>query len=232
MLRQGSKSPAHIAREQRVVLKRGRHEREHSFFDRETFEKLCFQAIVKAGRVADIFFQDMEPGTDGKFFADFVFFSAEPAAIGDNGIDFAVVSDVAERLGKVPGRLRVGGISLVKNDERGLKRGLAKVLIELRKLPRRQEALVHNCLRRKGTHITSSREQRLSFLAKERQTPFKSFRGTGSVKRSNKELPRLRHGFESTTTEAIRIYGNAPPAKDAKAFLIGGSLDGGFRRDD
>ena len=174
----------------------------------------------------------MEPGADGKFFADFVFFGAKPATIGNDGIDFAVVSDVAERLCKVPGRLRVGGISLVKNDERGLKRGLAKVLIELRKLPRRQEALVHNCLRRKGTHITSSREQRLSFLAKKRQTPFKSFRGTGSVKRRNKELPGLRHGFESTTTEAIRIYRNAPPAKNAKAFLIGGSLDGSFCRDD
>jgi len=34
-------------------------------------------------------------------------FGAEPAAVGDDGVDFAVVGDVAERLREMPGRLRV-----------------------------------------------------------------------------------------------------------------------------
>ena len=121
VLRESRKRAAHIAREQRVILKCGRHEREHCFIDGKAFKKLCFQAIIEAGRVADVLFQHVEPRSDGKLFADLGFFGAKPAAIGNDGIDFAIVRNVAERLGEIPGRLRIGGISLVKNNKGALK---------------------------------------------------------------------------------------------------------------
>jgi hypothetical protein len=46
------------------------------------------------------------------------------------------------------------------------------------------------------------------------------------VKWRDEKLPGLRHGFERATAEAIGVRGNAAPAKNTKAFLVGCSLDG------
>jgi hypothetical protein len=68
----------------------------------------------------------LQTRTDREFFAELFFFGAEPAAIGNDGVDFAVVRDVAEGLCQAPGRLRIGRVALVKNDECRFKRGLAE----------------------------------------------------------------------------------------------------------
>jgi hypothetical protein len=46
----------------------------------------------------------------------------------------------------MPGRLRVGGITLVKNGESGGEGRVAEVFVELGKLPGREEAFVDDSL--------------------------------------------------------------------------------------
>src|ERR1700676_5395988 len=54
-----------------------------------------------------------KPRAGGELCVNFALFGAQPATIGNNGVDFAVVRDVAERLRQMPGRLRVGRIALL-----------------------------------------------------------------------------------------------------------------------
>src|SRR5258708_7122894 len=48
------------------------------------------------------------------------------------------------------------------------------------------------------------------------------------MKGRDKKLPALRHGFQSATAKAVGIDRNTAPAEDSQAFLVSGSLDGGF----
>ena len=143
----------------RIVLKRGRNQSEHGFIGRKTFEKLELERVVEAGGIADFFFERREPGADGQAGAEFALFGAEPAAIRDDGIDFAVVGDVTERLRKIPGGLRVCRIALVEDGERRGERGVAEIFVKLRELPGREEAFVDDRLRRERTEITALRAE-------------------------------------------------------------------------
>ncbi len=80
---------------------------EHGFFGREAFEEAELEGVVETGGIADVFFEKRKPRADGEARAKLGGFGAEPAAVGDDGVDFAVVGDVAERLREMPGRLGV-----------------------------------------------------------------------------------------------------------------------------
>ena len=134
-MRQRFQRAAHIAGKKRIMQKRRRHQREHRCLNRLAFEQLDFQRVIKAGGIADVFFEQMKPFANANALADFAFASAQPAAVTDHGINFAVVGHVAERLRELPGRLRVGGIALVENGEVHGKFGTAEILEETRKLP-------------------------------------------------------------------------------------------------
>ena len=54
----------------RIVFECGRNQREHGLFRGEAFEKFGFEAVVETGGVADVFFENVEPGADGEFFAE------------------------------------------------------------------------------------------------------------------------------------------------------------------
>src|SRR6266404_6078921 len=96
--------------------------------------------------IADVFFQDGKPRAHREPRTNFALLGAQPAAVRDDGIDLAVMRDVAERLRQMPGRLGVRGITLVKNGEGGLERRVAQVFIKLGELPRRQETFIDNRL--------------------------------------------------------------------------------------
>src|SRR5215470_13992199 len=49
------------------------------------------------------------------------------------------------------------------------------------------------------------------------------------MKRLNKKLPNLRHGFERLAPQRIQVYGNAPPAANPQPFHLAGILDGSAR---
>src|SRR5713226_220734 len=118
---------------------------------------------------------------------------SQPAPIGNDGIDFSVVRHVAERLRQVPRRLRIRRIALVKDSEGRSKRWIAQVFVKLRELPRRQQALIYDRLRRKRADVAARRQQRLSAFPKKREPPLKPHVPTRRVKWLDKQLPNLRH---------------------------------------
>src|SRR4029077_3267064 len=113
------------------------------------------------------------------------------------GIDFAVVGDIAERLREMPGRLRVGGIALVKNGKGGGERRVAQVFVELRELPGREQALVDDSLRGERTDVAARGQERFGAFSQERQTPIEALGSAGGMERLDEDLPNLGHGFES-----------------------------------
>ena len=146
LLRKRAQSAAHIAREQRVFLEGRRNHGEHGLFRGQPFEQSQLKTVIETRGIADVFFQDGKPRAHRKPRTNFALLGAQPAAVRDDGIDLAVMRDVAERLRQMPGRLGVRGITLVKNGEGGLERRVAQVFIKLGELPRRQETFIDNRL--------------------------------------------------------------------------------------
>ena len=227
LLRESGEGAADIAREQGIFFEGGRNHGEHGFFRGEAFEELQFETVVEAGGIADVFFEDGEPGADGEPGTDFALFGAEPAAVGDDGIDFAVVGDVAEGLREMPGGLRVGGIALMKDGEGRFERGIAQVFVKLGELPGREEAFVDDGLGRKRAEVGAGRQERFGAFAEEGEAPFEAGRSAPRMERLDEELPDFRHGFEGAAAERIGIHGNAAPAENAEALGVGGGFDGG-----
>src|SRR6266403_5228187 len=105
-------------------FKRGWHHREHGGGGGKSFQELQLETIVETGGIADVLLQQPEPCSGCKRRANLAFFGAQPAAVGNNSVDFTVVRYVAEGLREMPGRLGIGGIELVKNGKGGGKRGI------------------------------------------------------------------------------------------------------------
>jgi hypothetical protein len=223
LLGKRGKGSADVAWEKRIVFKRRWNQGEHGFIGAETFEELELEGVVEAGGVADFSFQRSEPGTDGQASAEFALFGAEPTAVRDDGVDFAVVGDVTERLRKIPGRLRVCGVALVEDGERRGKRGVAEIFVKLRKLPRREEAFVDDRLRWERTEIAALWQKRFGTFAKESELPLESGNASRRVKWRDEELPYFGHRFESFAAERVGVGGDAAPAEDAEALGVGSS---------
>src|SRR4029077_12303469 len=183
-------------RKQRVLFKSRRNHREHGFFGRETFEEAKLETVLNTGGIAGVLREEMEPPADGEARTRFSGFGTEPAAIGNDGVDFTVVGNVAEGLREMPGGLRVGGIALVKNGKSGSERVVAQVFVELRELPGRKETFVDDSLRRERADVTARRKERFGALSEERETPLEAGGTARGVECLDEELPDFRHGFE------------------------------------
>src|SRR5256885_3460492 len=162
MLRKRGQGSANVAREQRIVLKGWWHHGKHGRFGSESLEEFQLEGVVETRGIADIVFEQLQPRTRVELRVNFVALGAKPTAIGDDGIDFAIVRHIAKRLRKLPRRLCVRGIALMKDCEGSRKRGIAKVFVELRELPRCKKPLIDHRLRRKRTDIRARRQKGFS----------------------------------------------------------------------
>lgn len=151
----------------------------------------------------------------------------EPAAVGDDGVDFAVVGNVAEGLREMPGGLRVGGIALMKHGEGDGERRIAQVFVKLWELPGREQAFVDDGLRRKRANVTARGQKRFGAFSQDGETPLKTGGSTRGVERLDEKLPDFGHRFERAAAERIGVGGNAAPADNAEALGVGGGFDGG-----
>ena len=118
-----------------------------------------FEDVVETGGVADAFFEDLETFVGGEFAAESGFAGASPAAIGADGIDFAVVRDVAEGLGELPRRAGVGGVALMENGEgRGEIRS-GEIGIKRAQLERSEQTFIDEHARRERTEVKAGDER-------------------------------------------------------------------------
>ena len=70
------------------------------------------------------------------------FAGVDPVTIAPKRIDFAIVSDHAERVGEWPSGESIGAISLVEDGQGGLVSGILKIEIEAFELSTSQHSLV------------------------------------------------------------------------------------------
>ena len=68
-------------------------------------------------------------------------------------VDFAVVADVAERVGQLPGRERVGGEALVHQAQRADRVRVGQLAVEVGDLRRQQQSLVDDGARRERRDV-------------------------------------------------------------------------------
>ena len=115
-----------------------------------------FQRVVERGRVR-LAVVDQRPQLVQVVAEDLrrdrAFARAYPVEIAAQRIDFTVVADVAERVGKVPRRESVGGESLVHHRERRHHRRVVQVGVVLADLFRKEHALVGDRARRERRHV-------------------------------------------------------------------------------
>src|SRR6202040_2273917 len=105
LARKNFERAANVGGEERIFGEGRGNQFKHRGFDRFSGEELQFEGIVEACRIAYVPFEHGKPFADADAFANFALAGAQPAAIADDGIDFAIVSDVTERLSELPGRL-------------------------------------------------------------------------------------------------------------------------------
>ncbi len=134
--------------------------------------------------------------------------------------------DVPERLRQMPGRLRVGGIALMKNGECGHEGRIAQIFVKLGKLPGREQALVYDGLRGERADVTTRRQKRFRALSEERQAPLKSGRSARRMKRLDEKLPNFGHGFKRAATQGIGVHRHPAPPDDAQALGVGSGFNG------
>src|SRR5216683_1553240 len=227
LLRKGRQCAAHVARKQRIFFKGRRNHGEHGFIRGQALEEPKLETVVETGGIADIFFEKREPRSYRELRADFGGFGAQPAAVRDNRIDLSVMRDVAEGLREMPGRLRVGGIALVKNGKCGCERRIAQVFVELRKLPGREQALVDDGLRRERADVTARGHEGFGAFSEERQTPLEAGGSASRMEGFDEELPNFGHGFQRAAAQRIGVHGHAAPSDDAKTLGVRGGFNGG-----
>jgi len=111
--------------------------------------------------------------------------------------------------------------------------GFAQVLVEVRELPGRQQALVHNRARRKRSDITPLGQERFERLRKQREVALefcgrigdRGFHGSGF----DEKLPDFRHGLKRALAQRIRIGRNFAPARETQLAAADSFFDGALR---
>ena len=147
------------------------------------------------------------------------FTSAQAVEVTAQRIDFAVVSEITERMGQGPSRERIRRITLVDKRNRGFKFKIVQVLVEALDLACKQKALVHDATAAAAAdvktfaslfHQTADNIQ----LNIKRAVVFKS----GTVK---EHLTDMRQGFASRMANLSRIYRNFAELENLHAFSFG-----------
>ncbi len=120
-----------------------------------------------------------------------------PVAVAANGVDFAVVRQIAERLRQPPLRQGVGGKALMKQTDRGFEFGIVEVGVEHRQVGRHHQPFVADDPSRQGKHVVDRialANMQVSAAAGDEQLAFKRLGGY-SGGRGDKDLFDVRQGL-------------------------------------
>src|SRR5260370_35072236 len=96
---------------------------------------------------------------------------------------------------------------------------IAQVFVELRELPRREQALVSDGLRGKRADVRARRQERFRALSEERQSQLEARCRARWMERFDEKLPNLWHRFEGAAATRIRVCRAAAPASDAECLV-------------
>ncbi len=215
----------------RALPCRGNH-RQHGLGRGVLAAQKNFEAVVKAGRVADPLFEQSDLIGKSQFPAQGRRFGPHPAPIAADGVDLAIVGDKAEGLRHRPARLGVGGVALMENREQTFKIGVAQVGVKRGELKWREQSFVNHDATGERTEISSGGSCRLGFLPETEEKKFKIGRFCIRRFRSRSEKTLLDHGqrIVSARTENRGIVRHRTPSQTIETAFLGLRFNGLARR--
>jgi len=139
-----------------ISLPRRRDEHEHGVEQVAPAHDEKFQRVVETGGIAAAGLNDGAQFLDRvaeKGAPEFRFAGRGPEPVSRHGIDLAVVAHHAQRLGKRPGRERIGAVTLMKNRQRGGVIRVAQIEIKPFQGGRGEQPLVNEGAARKARNV-------------------------------------------------------------------------------
>ena len=142
-----------------------------------------------------------------------------PVAIAPDGVDLAVVRQVAERLRQRPLRQRIGGEPLVENANRGGQLRIVEVGVEVRQPLRHHQALVADYAGRQAAdveiRVIRHRPLRLPPCQQQRRIAMPGV----TAEQIDEQLLDARHRSPGLFSEHLRINRHLPPATRPEPLL-------------
>ena len=200
-------------------------EHEHGVLDVAAAGGEQLEHVVEAGGVAAALVDDrqqlLEVGAE-QVGLQLRLARADPVEVAAQGVDLAVVRQVAERLSKFPGGERVGAVALVDDGQGALEQRLVEVQVEGRDLGRHHEAFVdHGAAREAGNVEASVGAQRLghrSLALPAGDVELALERLFAQPGRIGEALPDRRTGRPGRLAQGGRLDRHLAPAEDAQTF--------------
>ena len=190
-----------------------------------------FQGIVELGRIAGA------RRHHGKDLLEIVAEQARfegslsrvhPVGIARQGVDLAIMREVTERLGKIPGRKGIGAIALVNQGEARFEIVRLEVRKELRRLVGEEHALVEQRLRGKTRNVKE--KPPLDHLLLDQATNHVELSveevRLQALGRTDEDLLDDRHSLSRDLADLVGVRRHFPPTEQRL------SLGGDGRRDD
>ena len=150
-----------------------------------------------------------------------------PVLIAANGVDLAVVRDVSEGLGEIPGREGIRAVALMDDREPTLHVGVLEVGEEVGRLMSEEHPLVEEGLRREARHVEGGPDRVDAILG---QTPDHvelalEGRLVETVRRADEDLPEFGHARAGDATDRVRVGRHVAPAQQSLSFRSHGRFE-------
>ena len=212
-------------------------EHRHDVRDGAAGEVEQFDGVVERGRVGTAGFDDGEDllqivapdagGHDGLA-------GGHPVGVAADGVDFAVVADVAERVGERPGGEGVRREALVDHGEGGDALGVGQILEELLDLRGEEEPFINDgpaAERGDVEEVLVANVGGANFvfraLADDVELPFElDFRHADGA--ADEDLFDVGLGGAGDATDGVDIEGGVAPAEDFEALFAGDAFEDTF----
>ena len=207
----------------RVVLPGWRNQQAHGAYDihpacQQQFQHVIHRAGVRAGFVDErrsvVQIRDQRG-------LEFIGTCASPLAVTGDGVDFAVVRQIAERLSQRPAWYGVGGEALVEQANSRFQTQVRQVQVEARQVSRHTQTFIDVHQVREATNVELFIVLQAFFNAAtgDKQTAF-HITWTPTRRRVDKDLLDTRQRGEGDFTEYPFVSGHVAPANDRQGFAL------------
>ncbi len=207
----------------RVVLPCGRHQQAHRAHQVHAAVEEQLQHVVHRTGVGAGFI-DERPGVlqiGDQRRIEFVGARARPLPVTGDGVDFAVVRHIAERLRQRPARYGIGREALMEQADSRFQTQVRQIEIEARQVGRHTQAFVDIDLVREATDIKCFIVGLFNALFRAAARHIKAtlhIARTPAGRGVNKELLNARHRGEGDLSQYVLIDGHVAPADHREGF--------------
>ena len=210
-------------RDSAMGLRNQHHHRVHRIPSghHQRFEDIVEHRGIAAGRVYNGFDPIQIPSpTSG---LELRLARLHPVHITPQGVDFAVVGQISERLRQKPVGQRIGAVALVKDGQRGFEVGILQVPVKPRKLRGHHHPFIDDRSVGQRTNVAAFDSVppygSLHLPSNQVQRPFE-LRFGHPVSAGDKHLLNIGHQLRGPVAEDRPVHGHRPPTDQHKPVMV------------